>query len=73
MSQCCPPIKPSPILRYHPPTVTNAGLVDALQALQARNRLLQGDLDTLKSKYTGGLSRGAHLKIGWAVHGASCQ
>ena len=30
-----------------------AGLVDAVQALQQRNRLLQQDLDTLKVKYTG--------------------
>lgn len=35
-----------------PPT---AGLVDAVQALQTRNRLLQGDLDTLKAKYAGRL------------------
>lgn len=32
-----------------------AGLVDAVQALQTRNRLLQGDLDTLKAKYAGRL------------------
>lgn len=37
-------------LCHLPPT---AGLVDAVQALQARNRLLQGDLDTLKAKYAG--------------------
>jgi hypothetical protein len=35
-----------------------AGLVDAVQALQQRNRLLQQDLDTLKLKYTGGLAMG---------------
>jgi hypothetical protein len=30
-----------------------AGLVDAVQALQQRNRLLQQDLDTLKGRYAG--------------------
>lgn len=35
-----------------------AGLVDAVQALQQRNRLLQGDLDTLKAKYTGERRKG---------------
>ena len=41
-----------------PSPLTRAGLVDAVQALQGRNRLLQGDLDTLKAKYTGGCGAG---------------
>lgn len=32
--------------------------MDAVQALQQRNRLLQQDLDTLKLKFTGGLTLG---------------
>jgi len=42
-----------------------AGLVDAVQALQARNRLLQSDLDTLKAKYAGEQGSRARMK---AVH-----
>lgn len=46
-----PPLHP-PCCRR--PPLPPAGLVDAVTALQARNRLLQKDLDTLKLKYTGG-------------------
>lgn len=58
-----------------------AGLVDAVQALQQRNRLLQQDLDTLKLKYTGEvpcpagwtrLSRRA-MQPGMAGMPATCQ
>ena len=41
------------VMRPERSIVSRAGLVDAVQALQQRNRLLQQDLDTLKGKYTG--------------------
>lgn len=44
----------APTLTAPPRPHPGAGLVDAVTALQGRNRLLQKDLDTLKAKYTGG-------------------